>query len=515
VKLRKLVGVTILALWVVAVGFHVRREHYRPETLVLAHGARSLGPGSYFYTVEMQGRAIGVASSRLDTVPDGFAFDDMLQLDVPAMGAFHSATVRTRATLGRSLELRDFEFQLRSAVGDYRVRGEARGDSLLHLRLDAGSGEQASTLRLQPSTTLPVSLPLRMAAAGRMVEGREYTARVLDPSTLADRSVTVRVRGREVVAMGDSVAYDRERGEWRVARERSLPVWVVEESYGGVSVTSWLDQEGRLVRSESPMGFSIRRVPYEMAEQAWRRSRSDPGLAAGYGIVIESTAIASNADLSAMDRGADRLTVRLGNVELTGFDLDGGRQTLRGDTLVVRREPASALAAGYTLPYRGGGPQAAELEATPLVQADDPRIVETARRVAAGSADPAEVARRLNDWVYRSLRKAITPSIPSASQVLATRQGDCTEHTVLYVALARALGLPARTAVGVVHLDGRFFYHAWPEVWLDEWVAVDPTLGQFPADPSHLRFLVGGLARQVELIRLIGRLELDIIGMDS
>jgi transglutaminase-like putative cysteine protease len=514
VKLRKVVGVTILAVWVVAVGFHVRREHFRPETLVLIHGARSLGPGSYFYTVEMQGRAIGVASSRLDTVPDGFAFDDMLQLHVPAMGAFHSATVRTRATLGRSLELRDFEFQLRSAVGDYRVRGEARGDSLLHLRLDAGSGEQASTLRLQPATTLPVSLPLRMAAAGRMVEGREYTARVLDPSTLGDRSVTVRVRGREMVAVGDSVAYDRERGEWRVASERTLPVWVVEESYGGVSVTSWLDQEGRLVRSESPMGFSIRRVPYEMAEQAWRRSRSDPSLAAGYGIVIESTAIASNADLGALDRGLDQLTVRLGSVDLDGFDLDGGRQTLRGDTLVIRREPASALVAGYMLPYRGGGAPAAELEATPLVQTDDPRIVETARRIAAGSADPAEVARRLNDWVYRSLRKEITPSIPSASQVLATRQGDCTEHTVLYVALARAVGLPARKAVGVVHLDGRFFYHAWPEVWLDEWVAVDPTLGQFPADPSHLRFLVGGLARQVELIRLIGRLELDIMGMD-
>jgi hypothetical protein len=205
----------------------------------------------------------------------------------------------------------------------------------------------------------------------------------------------VRVLGRETMAVGDSVAYDAERGEWRVASERTLPVWVVEEHYGGVSVTSWLDQEGRLVRSESPMGFAIRRVPYEMAEQAWRRSRADPSLAEGYGIVIESTAIASNADLGAMDRGADRLTVRLGNVDLTGFDLDGGRQTLRGDTLVIRREPAAALVGGYDLPYRGGGAPAAELEPTPLVQADDPRIVETATRIAGrvrgpggGSASP-------------------------------------------------------------------------------------------------------------------------------
>ena len=94
---------------------------------------------------------------------------------------------------------------------------------------------------------------------------------------------------------------------------------------------------------------------------------------------------------------------------------------------------------------------------------------------------------------------------------LETRQGDCNEHTVLYVALARALGLPARTAVGLVYVNGAFFYHAWPEVWLDEWVAVDPTFGQYPADASHIRFVIGGLAQQVEIVRLIGRLQIEVV----
>jgi hypothetical protein len=40
---------------------------------------------------------------------------------------------------------------------------------------------------------------------------------------------------------------------------------------------------------------------------------------------------------------------------------------------------------------------------------------------------------------------------------------------------------------------------------------VDPTFGQFPADASHLRFVVGGLARQVELVRLIGQLRLTVV----
>jgi transglutaminase-like putative cysteine protease len=513
VTFRKVIGIAILAIWVTAMGFHVRREYLRPEALVVAAGARSLGPGTYFYTVEMQGQAIGLASSRLDTIPGGgFIFEDLLQLDVPAMGAFHSAVVRTRSSLSPALELVDFDFQLQSAVGDYRVRGEVRRDSVIELVMDAGSGAETTTLRLAPTTTLAAALPLRMAAAGRLGAGREYTARVLDPSTLSDRSVVVRVRGRDQVAMPDSVVRDG-TGRWRAVRVDTVATWVVEESYGGILVTTWLDQDGRIVKSESPMGFTIRRLPYELADQAWRQSRADPSLAAGYGIVIENTAIASNVDLRSMDTGAEWLDVRLLNVELDGFDLEGGRQTLRGDTLRITREPASALAAGYRLPYRGGGEPAGALEGDPLVQVADPRIVETARRIAAGSTDPAEVARRLTDWVYASLRKEITPSIPSAVQVLESMSGDCNEHTVLYVALARSLGLPARMAVGMVHLSGRFYYHAWPEVWLDDWVAVDPTLGQFPADPSHIRFVVGGLARQIELIRLIGRLELDVLGV--
>jgi hypothetical protein len=42
-------------------------------------------------------------------------------------------------------------------------------------------------------------------------------------------------------------------------------------------------------------------------------------------------------------------------------------------------------------------------------------------------------------------------------------------------------------------------------------VAVDPTFGQYPADASHIRFVVGGLAQQVEIIRLIGRLNIEVL----
>jgi transglutaminase-like putative cysteine protease len=107
------------------------------------------------------------------------------------------------------------------------------------------------------------------------------------------------------------------------------------------------------------------------------------------------------------------------------------------------------------------------------------------------------------------VRRAPVATVPSAVRVLTDRVGDCNEFTVLYVALARAAGLPARPTAGLVKLGDRFYYHAWPEVYLGSWVAVDPLLGQFPADAGHLRFVVDGLARQVQLVRFIGRMNVE------
>ena len=253
----------------------------------------------------------------------------------------------------------------------------------------------------------------------------------------------------------------------------------------------------------------MEKTEYELASQAQEDASGQASLAIDEDVIL-STAVRSNVDLGAVEEH-DVLRFRLTGVELSGFQLEGGRQTLSGDTLTVLREDWDAVEPGYSLPYKLMDFRET-LESEPLIQSDDPRIQQEARRaVGRWLRDPKRAAGILTTRVDRMLAKSVTFSVPSALQVLDSRQGDCNEHTVLYVAMARALGLPARTAVGLVYLDGSFFYHAWPEVWLGEWVAVDPTFGQYPADAAHIRFVVGGLAQQVEIIRLIGRLNIEVL----
>ncbi len=506
---RRLLAGGILLAWLATLGWHVRREYFGPPELALARGARGLAPGTHFYVVRMDGTAIGYSSARFDTLPDGYRFEDQTILEVPALGETQRATTSTRLELDPVLRLRSFEFALSSAIGAFRAAGELGADSVLALRIDAGGEQQESRLRVTRDVLLDAAVPLRLAAAGELEVGREYTVRVFDPSAMADRSVALRVAASDTFIVIDSVRWNPATEQFTPTVYDTVPAWRLDQVLGGATVETWVDEDGQVVRATSPLGFEIERTVFELARAEFDAARGRPERAAGYGSVIESTAIASNADLAGV-AAAPRLAVRLRNVELTGFDLSGGRQELRGDTLIITRE--SGARATYALPWRAGGPAAAELEATPLIQKDDPRIREVAQRVTRGTRDPLEAARLLNAFVYETLRKEITLSVPSARQVLEAGRGDCNEHTVLYVALARALGLPARTAVGLVHVDGRFYYHAWPEVWLgDDWLAVDPTLGQVPADASHLRFLIGGLARQVELVRLIGRLQLEVV----
>ena len=145
------------------------------------------------------------------------------------------------------------------------------------------------------------------------------------------------------------------------------------------------------------------------------------------------------------------------------------------------------------------------------MQSDDQRILDKARAIVADRTDPWAQTEAIARWVFLSVTKQLTVGLPSAVDVLLTPVGDCHEHTVLFTALARSLGLPTRMVAGLVYWNGRLYYHAWPEVWIGAWIPVDPTLDQPVADATHLGLSEAENEQLIVLGKFVGRLRVTVL----
>ena len=512
---RAMVGGAIIAAWLGGVALLIQREYFRPRAERLAEAAARVTPAAVFYGVMQGDRQVGFASSQLDTALHSSSVNDYFVVDVPVGGKPRRTTARTSVTLSRALRMTDFDVSLEGEGAPVHASGRLEHDTSLVIEI-ASDGGQPEVHRVpigDSPVLLPTIVPLVVALAERPRVGSQVVLPVLDPASMTPKDVRFDVRAESLFVLDDSSVYDEATKRWHGTRPDTIRAWQVTAGPSG-TFTGWVDDQGRIVET-SQLGFVLRRLPYEVAFENWRHDTAHADVGSDRD-VLESTAIAAN---QRMDRAVASLSVRLTNVSLAGYDLAGPRQRLSGDTLRVAREPDSALVARYRLFARRGDStrlgDTADTRPEPLIQSGNVSIRALAIRIIRRERDPRKAAELLNAWVHDSIRPRVTFGVPSAMQVLENRSGDCNEHTQLFVALARAVGIPARVTAGLAYVDGKFYYHAWPEILLNGWVAVDPTFGQFPADAAHLRFVVGGLTRQTELLRLMGNLKIDVLAVNG
>ncbi len=503
-------AVVVLVLWAAGMVALIHREYFQPNVERLAEAGTRVTPGAVFYAVLQGNRQVGFASSTVDTVTGGITATDYLVARLEAGGTMHRVQARTTVNVSRALRVQRFEVDIEGDSMPFHAGGRVEGDSVVVYEVSSGAGASADSARVRIGgpVLLPTLVPLAIALGEEPRVGKSYLLPVFDPSTMAPRDARIRVAAETTFVVNDSSVLDPATKRWRGVQPDTLRAWRLE-AQGEHGIGGWIDHQGRVVAT-TQLGLRLERRPYEVAYENWRidNARDSSATADAGNDIMETTAIA--ADLRPT-RELARLRVRLQDADLSGFDLDGGRQSLRGDTLTVVRESRDSLAPRFFMGVRRPPDVVQALAPEPLVESNDREIRTLAGRLRGSSRDPRVVAERINRWVYDSLKPRITFGIPDALQVLHTRSGDCNEHTQLYVALARANGIPARAAAGLALVDGKFYYHAWPEVYLGRWVAVDPTFGEFPADAAHLRFVVGGLARQTSLMSLIGTLRITVL----
>ena len=128
------------------------------------------------------------------------------------------------------------------------------------------------------------------------------------------------------------------------------------------------------------------------------------------------------------------------------------------------------------------------LIASAYIQADHPDIQSKTEEILEEEVNSWRAAEKLCRWVYAAINdKRMSGGFASSLTVLQSLSGDCTEHTVLFIALARAAGIPARICSGIVFAKDAFYYHFWPEVYVGKWMQMDPTLDQTIADANHIQ----------------------------
>jgi hypothetical protein len=284
----------------------------------------------------------------------------------------------------------------------------------------------------------------------------------------------------------------------------------------------WIGEEGDIWKSISQASFltttSIR-MPKEKALEM-----STENLDIAFSTIIPSNVLFEDP------LKVKEVTFKLSGIpveNIKGFPIDGSSQVLlesQEDFALIRtasqifREENS-----LTLPIEGEKFQE-DLESTTFCQSDDPGIVATARNIIGEEKNAWRAAKKIAQWVDREMTANYDVGFATAAEILKNREGDCSEHTVIMVALCRAAGIPARAAVGLMYADGIFAYHMWPEVYVGQWVsldakwlAIDENTGELYTDATHIKLGHSSLNENIfeEMVKavsgIIGKLKIEIL----
>ena len=489
------VSILLLMAWVAVMAILINRSYLQASSSLATDLAR-YGSGAVWRGVYYRGEKIGFTVSQTVQKDEGFELEEDGRLQMSLLGATTAATIRTTAHVDKNFTLHAFEFSLDPGTGPVEVRGRIDGLRLtLDVKTPSGTRSEVRELEEPPALSLNIS---RRLANGGLVVGARHQWTIFDPATLRNSKVNVEVGRRELV---------------RGAGATPIPAFRVEMEFAGLRTSSWITDTGEVVREESPLGLiTVRETADSARAMAVSRRMQVDLLQAAAVEPRMRTPIAEPRDVRLM-------RIRIGGADLSTADLDGGAQRLKDDVLELR-DPQGLKA------ERADPDVARYLAPEAFIESDAPEIVAEAVGAVRGVTGNRARAERLTRYVNALLDKKPTVSLPSAREVLRTKVGDCNEHTALYVAMARALDIPSRIAVGLVYIHGAFYYHAWPEVYIDDpstgsgrpamglWLPVDPTLNEFPADATHLRLARGGLDKQTAILPLIGRLTMDVLDVE-
>jgi len=480
---RPLVTILIVGVWVTLMLF-LLKDQYLPAS-TNSGGALNIAAteADDWFLIRIRGAYSGVGRSRQIRTDHGWTLRDDLNISLNLQGRIKPIRIVSSAEVDPDFRLISFHLKVSSGIVAFEQKGRMDGRDLL---IDMPGSGRGGIKRMKLAETPRISRSLGLPAPLKDLEvGDEIRMPIFDPMEGNKWDAVINVLEKAALVIAD----------------QKVEAWRVRASFRSIDMTLWVDREGRLLKGVMPLGITVIRSDRAEIAKEMRGVRDLPDIVSLASVHVDGF-IPEDDKVKLL-----RLNVQ-GEANWT-IPSDGFRQTLKGSELTITREEPPK--AGYTLPCTD--PKMEEhLTASRFIRSDHPEIIKTAKAIVGDEKDPVKAAQLINKWVSGNLKRVPTPSVPDAYTVLQTRQGDCNEHAVLAVSLARAVGLPARIAVGLVRLADGFYYHAWVAYWGGQnWFTGDPMMNLLPVNPTHITLLYGDVDKHLNVISFLGRLKLKVL----
>jgi transglutaminase-like putative cysteine protease len=112
-----------------------------------------------------------------------------------------------------------------------------------------------------------------------------------------------------------------------------------------------------------------------------------------------------------------------------------------------------------------------------------PEMRELSRKIAGTATNDYVKARKFYDWIAENIKYSYAleySTIRNLSEYCRSKgYGDCGQEALLFIALCRMNGIPARWQSGWATIPGGKTIHDWSEIYLEPygWMPVDPYMG--------------------------------------
>jgi hypothetical protein len=492
---KKLIPITICLFWLIMMGLlwdranDQKRGSTPNQPTVLSDVPTENWMGIYTGDPDKGGTRIGFIHNRTQpvTVNDekGVEYYVTMNFATSVLDIPSEMTMKGKSTILQNSGLQKFSFKVGS---DDRHVMEAIGethDSIMKIDIKTAGETFPLEVPVENGLLLSGGMGTTQLNLPSLELGESITIPAFDPFTFSySQTATIECVGEEMFSFGD----------------RTIPAKILTTTVGGIPTNVWVSYDEEILKIETPFGFWVQKITQEQALQALDKT--------GKTDMLDSVAIRPTG-LEPF-RGAEAMTIRISglNPEVSLPETTLQKQ-IEPRVYQIRQakltdEAEDALSEAELESY---------LKSDPFVQSSNPLIKAFATTIIQDKKDPWEQAELMRNWVYENIQKTIVLAFPSALDVLETLEGDCNEHTVLYAALARSQGIPTQIAIGIVWSDDLkgFYYHAWPEVFVDKWVPLEPTLGQDIADATHIKFLSGSIDQWPRLAAYIGQIQIEVL----